>query len=214
MCKWSNRSHTFFQTVFHFFILRGCWIRNCLELMCPSLLNASGQIVVAIRAFLELLQMENTRFCNIKFQFPTGYCLYIWWSLKVHRLLSDYSFTWEKRSVILPPAFHKGCLLVVSELSLFFTYCSSTPVNPISPQIFVHAQLSFSSETVSVEHFWYHTSQVLCEISFRVMVSYTCLERHLCFQIPPCTLLKFVKKNYESFCYYKGTREETHISPV
>lgn len=87
-------------------------------------------------------------------QIPVSY-----WLLSVHLMISKGLQTafrlflqMRKKNHILPPAFHKGCLFVVSELNLLFTYCSSIPVNPISAQIFVSAKLSLSSETVSVKH--------------------------------------------------------------
>jgi len=55
----------------------------------------------------------------------------------------------RKKDYILLPVFHKAYLFVVSKLIFLFSYWSSIPVTPISPQINVNAKPSFSSNSLS-----------------------------------------------------------------
>lgn len=126
-----------------------------MELMCPSvtksLRTGSGCHQSCSWSFFK---WKIVGLCNINQQIPVSY-----WLLSIHLMISKGLWAafrlflhMRKKDYILPPAFHKSCLFVVSKLSLVFAYCSSIPVNPISAQSFVSAKLSLFSETVSVKH--------------------------------------------------------------
>lgn len=141
------------QTVFHFFTFGEYWIRDSLEVTCPSLACSSclGTVVCDQSSSAPSLNRKQWIFVmrTSKFPFPIDYCLciwYLWRSKGCFQIIPSH----ERKHYILHPTFHKAYLSAVSKLILLFSYCFSIPVTPISPQIDVNAKPSFFSNTLSL----------------------------------------------------------------
>lgn len=131
----------------------GYWIRDCSKVACPSLAKCLRTDSAWHKSSSGASSNEKVaNVCNTNQQISVSY-----WLLSMHLMISKClkdAFTFRlflhmrKEDCILSLAFYKAYLFAFSKLILLFSYYTSIPVTPISPQINVNAKPSFSSNTL------------------------------------------------------------------